>query len=64
MKELRDLKQLTEEAKDALIVVLWEELQKIQQGQTKKPKKTAKNSSIPPSQGFKPNFKSEPTTRT
>ena len=59
MKELPDLKQLTDEAKDALIVVLWEELQKMQQGQTKKPKKTAKNSSVPPSQGFKPNLKSE-----
>ena len=59
MKELPDLKQLIDEAKDALIVVLWEELQKMQQGQTKKPKKTAKNSSVPPSQGFKPNLKSE-----
>ena len=59
MKALPDLKQLTNEAKDALIVVLWEELQKLQQGQTKKPKKTAKNSSVPPAQGFKPNLKSE-----
>ena len=59
MKSLPDLKQLTDEAKDALIVVLWEELQKLQQGQTKKPKKTAKNSSVPPAQGFKPNLKSD-----
>jgi transposase len=35
MKELSDLKQLTDEAKDALIVALWEELQKSRQ---KKPK--------------------------
>ena len=60
MRELPDLKQLTDEAKDALITVLWEELQKLQQGHPKKPKKTAKNSSVPPSQGFKPNLKSDP----
>ena len=59
MKELPDLKQLTDEAKDALIVVLWEELEKLQQGHPKKPKKTANNSSVPPAQGFKPNLKSE-----
>jgi len=57
MKELPDLKQLTEEAKDALIVLLWEEIQKLQQGQQKKPKKTATNSSVPPAQGFKPEIK-------
>ncbi len=49
MKELPDLKQLTEEAKDALIVELWEKVQKLEQ----KPKKSAKNSSLPPSRGFK-----------
>ena len=59
MKELPDLKQLTDEAKDALIALLWEELKKLQQGPPKKPKKTAKNSSVPPAQGFKPNLKSE-----
>ena len=59
MKELPDLKQLTDEAKDALIVVLWEELEKLQKGHLKKPKKTAKNSSVPPAQGFKPNLKSK-----
>ena len=59
MNALPNLKQFTDEAKDALIVVLWEELQKLQQGQTKKPKKTAKNSSVPPAQGFKPNLKLE-----
>jgi transposase len=59
MKELPDLKQLTDEAKDALIVKLWEELQKLQQAQKKKPKKTSKNSSLPPAQGFKAEVKSE-----
>ncbi len=29
MTELPDLKQLTDEAKDALIVALWEELQRV-----------------------------------
>jgi transposase len=54
MTELPDLKQLTDEAKDALIVSLWEELQKLRQ---KKPKKTSKNSSLPPAKGFKPEVK-------
>ncbi|QZZ18954.1 HNH endonuclease [Leptothermofonsia sichuanensis E412] len=50
MKELPDLKQLTDSDKDRLIQTLWDELQKLQQ---KKPKKTSKNSSLPPAQGFK-----------
>lgn len=50
MKGLPDLKQLTDSDKDALIQALWDELQKLQQ---KKPKKTSKNSSLPPAQGFK-----------
>jgi transposase len=56
MKDLPDLKQLTDEAKDALIVALWEELQKLRQ---KKPKKTSKNSSLPPAKGFKTEVKSD-----
>lgn len=56
MTELPDLKQLSDEAKDALIQTLWEELQKLQQ---KKPKKTSKNSSLPPAKGFKAEVKSE-----
>ena len=56
MTELPDLKQLTEEAKDALILTLWEELQKLQQ---KRPKKTSKNSSLPPAKGFKAEVKQE-----
>lgn len=56
MTELPDLKQLTDEAKDALIVALWEELQKLRQ---KKPKKTSKNSSLPPAKGFKTEVKGD-----
>lgn len=56
MKELPDLKQLSDEAKDALIVALLEELQKLRQ---KKPKKTSKNSSLPPSKGFKAEVKGD-----
>jgi transposase len=56
MKDFPDLKQLTDEAKDALIVTLWEELQKLRQ---KKPKKTSKNSSLPPAKGFKAEVKSD-----
>lgn len=54
MTELPDLKQLTSEAKDALIESLWEEIQRLRQASAKQPKKTAQNSSLPPSQGFKP----------
>ncbi|MCY7278494.1 MAG: hypothetical protein LH702_33360 [Phormidesmis sp. CAN_BIN44] len=57
MKELPDLKQLSNEAKDALIVALWEELQKLRQGERKQPKKTSKNSSLPPAKGFKAQVK-------
>jgi transposase len=56
MTELPDIKQLTDEAKDGLILALWEELQKLQQ---KRPKKTSKNSSLPPAKGFKAQVKSE-----
>jgi transposase len=59
MKEVPDLKQLTEEAKDALIVELWEEVQKLRKQLEKKPKKTSKNSSLPPARGFRADVKSE-----
>jgi transposase len=49
-KQLPDLKQMSEADKDALIVLLWETLQKTS---TKPPRKTSKNSSLPPAQGFK-----------
>jgi transposase len=48
---------LSTAAKDALIVKLWQELQQLRQ-QLNKPSKTSKNSSMPPSQGFKLNRKS------
>ena len=50
MTELPYLKQLTDEAKDSLILTLWEALKKLQK---KRPKKTSKNSSLPPAKGFK-----------
>jgi transposase len=58
MTELPDIKQLDAEAKDALIVALWEEVQKLRL-QIKKPKKTSKNSSLPPAKGFKAQVKSK-----
>ncbi|MEL6500099.1 MAG: IS66 family transposase [Cyanobacteria bacterium J06623_1] len=60
MQELPDLSQLSPEAKDALIQVLWEELQILRKRLDKlekRPKKTSKNSSKPPSQEFKANQK-------
>jgi transposase len=54
MTELPDLKQLTPEAKDALILWLWEEILRLRKAVEKRPKKTSKNSSLPPSKGFKP----------
>jgi transposase len=59
MAELPDLKNLTEEAKDALIAELWKELQKLRKQLEKKPKKTSKNSSLPPARGFKAEIKSQ-----
>jgi transposase len=53
MKELPDLKQLADADKDELIKIiqsLWDELQKMRE---KKPRKTSKNSSLPPAKGFK-----------
>jgi transposase len=59
MEELPDIKQLDAEAKDALIIVLWEEVQKLRIQLVKKPKKTSKNSSLPPAKGFKAQVKSQ-----
>lgn len=61
MKELPELKNLSSEEKDALIIGLWEELLKLRkqveelQAKQKQPKKTSKNSGLPPAKGFKPN---------
>ena len=57
MKELPDLKQLSESDKDRLIESLWDELQKLRVKPAKPPKKTSKNSSLPPAQGFKATVK-------
>jgi transposase len=59
MKELPNLSELDSKGKDALIEALWAEIQKLRQEQEKKPKKSAKNSSLPPAEGFKANLKSE-----
>lgn len=63
MSELPDLKSLSEEAKDALIVRLWQELQSLRQqveSVKKRPKKTAQNSSLPPAKGFKAELTATP----
>ncbi|MEL6353749.1 MAG: IS66 family transposase [Cyanobacteria bacterium J06627_28] len=59
MEKLPDLSGLSSEAKDALIIALWEEVQRLRQrlDDLEKPKKTSQNSSIPPSKGFKANKK-------
>ncbi len=61
MEKLPDLSSLSPESKDALIEVLWEEVQRLRARleALEKPKKTSKNSSKPPSQGFKPNKKAK-----
>jgi transposase len=57
MEKLPDLSSLSSEAKDALIVALWEELQRLRQRleELERPQKTSENSSVPPSKGFKAN---------
>lgn len=66
MKELPKLESLSHEEKDALIKGLWQKVQELQsrvEKLEKKPvKKTAKNSSIPPSKGFKENQSEEKKT--
>ncbi len=59
MEKLPELSSLSGEAKDALIIALWEEIQRLQQrlNELEKPKKTSENSSLPPSKGFKTNKK-------
>ncbi|MCC3589317.1 hypothetical protein [Microcoleus sp. PH2017_28_MFU_U_A] len=65
MEKLPDLKQLSSEAKEALIVELWKKIQKLsaildtyepKPEPEPSPKKTLQNSSTPPSKGFKPNI--------
>jgi transposase len=68
MKKLPDLKQLSDEAKNALIVELWQEIQKLRAAldtseskPNSSPALTSSNSSTPPSKGFKPNIKPKPS---
>ncbi|HEY9815420.1 MAG TPA: IS66 family transposase, partial [Candidatus Obscuribacterales bacterium] len=66
MKELPPLDDLSHAEKDALIGGLWQELQtlrsEVERLKQKRVKKTSRNSSLPPSQGFKPNQSSVQTT--
>lgn len=61
MEQLPSLKQLSESEKEALIIALWEENQRLKkrlgevEGRLNKPKKGARNSSVPPSQTAKAN---------
>jgi transposase len=52
MKELPDLSELDSKGKDALIGELWAEIKKLREKIESKPKKSAKNSSLPPALGF------------
>ncbi len=59
MKDLPPLETLSSAEKDALIRELWQRLQALEQkgrqSTQKRVKKTSRNSSLPPSKGFKPN---------
>jgi transposase len=66
MKELPPLDELSHSEKDALIKGLWQELQtlrsEVEKLKQKRVKKTSRNSSLPPSKGFKPNQSSAGST--
>ena len=66
MKELPPLDGLSHAEKDALIRGLWQELQtlrsEVEKLKQKRVKKTTRNSSLPPSKGFKPNQSNAQTT--
>lgn len=59
MKDLPPLETLSDEEKNALIKLLWEEQQRlraeVEKLKQKRVKKTSRNSGLPPSKGFKPN---------
>ena len=59
MKDLPPLDMLSDEEKNALIKLLWEEQQRlraeVENLKQKRVKKTSSNSGLPPSKGFKPN---------
>jgi transposase len=66
MQELPPLDGLSHAEKDALIQGLWQELQalraEVEKLKQKRVKKTSRNSSLPPSKGFKPNQSSSEST--
>lgn len=66
MKELPPLDGLSHAEKDALIEGLWQELQtlraEVERLKQKRVKKTSRNSSLPPSKGFKPSQSSAQST--
>ena len=68
MQELPQLNDLSHEEKDALIRALWQELQTlradVEKLNQKRAKKTSRNSSVPPSKGFKPNQNRSEASRT
>lgn len=59
MKELPKLEALSHEEKNVIIRALWDEVQKLRGAEEKKVKKTAKNSSLPPSKEYKANQSKE-----
>lgn len=65
METLPDISNLSSRAKDALIVALWEEIQRLRQRleSLEKSTKTSQNLSISPSKGFKSNKKSSKPTK-
>ncbi len=68
MTDLPSLDGLSHAEKDALIRGLWQEQQRlraeVEKLKQKRVKKTARNSSLPPSKGFKPNQSRGETTTT
>ena len=66
MDKLPDLEQVSEQEKDALIVVLWAEVQRLHtrltalEAKLREPRKDARNSSVPPSQTPKANTPRRP----
>ena len=67
MDQLPKLERLSEPEKDALIVALWAEVQRLKtqlaalEAKALAPRKDARNSSVPPSQTPKPNRSPNPS---
>jgi len=70
MDKLPELERLSESEKDALIAVLWAEVQRLKarlaalEAKPHEPRKDAHNSSVPPSHTTKPNLSPGPRTGT